>query len=97
MAFLRVAAYDIEDAPDEALELWDDLMGSALRNHPDCHEVTAARTGNRLLVISQWTSAEAFGVASASKPITDLHVTIAARLNMPADRDPAFLFEGEVE
>lgn len=96
MAFLRVAAFDVEDAPDEALDLWDDLMGSALRNHPDCESVTAARNENRFLVITRWTSSEAFAAATASKPLQDLQVTIAARLNMPADQEPTFLFESEI-
>ena len=96
MAFLRVAAFDIEEPPDEGLDLWDDLMGSALRNHPECHHVLASRSGNRFLIMSQWSSAEAFAAAAASKPIVDVHLTISARLNMSPDQEPSFLYEGAV-
>jgi hypothetical protein len=96
MAYLRIAAFDLTDPPDEALELWEDVMGSALRNHPECLLVMASRQGNRLAVISTWTSAAAFRDAAASKPIVDVHLTISARLNMSPDEEPSFLFEGEV-
>ena len=96
MPFLRIAAFDIENAPDEAAELWDDLMGSALRNHPDCLEVTAARQGNRFAVVTTWVSEDAFRTAAASKPLMDLVVTIAARFGLPSDQEPSFLFEGEL-
>ena len=96
MAFLRIAAFEIENAAGEALALWDDLMGSALRNHPDCLEVTAARDGDRFAVISTWISEEAFRAAAASKPLTDLIETMAARFGLAIDQEPSFLFEAEV-
>ena len=96
MAFLRIAEYQVENAPDEAMELWDDMMGSALRNHPDCLEVTAARRDDRFVVISRWLSEEDFRAAAASKPLTDLLVTVAARLGLPPDQEPGFLFESTI-
>ncbi len=96
MAFLRIAAFEVEHAPDEAVELWDDLMGSALRNHPDCLEVTAARQDDRFAVVSKWVSEDAFRAAAASKPLMDLVVTIAARFGLSPDQEPSFLFEGEL-
>jgi hypothetical protein len=96
MAYLRIAAFDLPDPPDEAVDLWEHIMGSALRNHPECLLVMASRQNSRLAVISTWTSAGAFRDAAASKPIVDVHLTISARLNMPPDQEPVFLFEGEV-
>ena len=96
MPFLRIAEYQVENAPDEALELWDDVMGSALRNHPHCLELTAARRANRFVVISKWESEELFRAAAESKPLMDLVVTVAARLGLPSDQEPTFLFEGEL-
>ena len=85
MAFLRIAVFDGADPPGVAVELWEDIMGSALRNHPACHEAQISRSGNRFAVVTKWTSAEAFREAAASKPITDVHVAISARLNLSPD------------
>lgn len=96
MAFLRIAEFGIPNAPDQAIELWDDLMGSALRNHPDCLEITAARRDHRFVVISKWVSEQAYQEAAASKPLMDLVVTMAARLGLAPDQEPSFLFESEI-
>ena len=96
MAFLRVAVFEMAGAPPEALTTWEDIMGSALRNHPDCLEVTASRSGDDVAIISKWSSEAAFRAATASKPITDVHVTIAQRLGMSPDQEPTWSFEGSI-
>lgn len=94
MAFLRVAVFHIEDAADDALTTWDDIMGSALRNHPGCQEVTSSRSGDDFAIITRWDSEEVFRAAAQSKPIVDVHITVSNRLGMSPDDDPAWSFEG---
>ena len=96
MTFLRVAVFTIPGAADDALTTWEDIMGSALRNHPDCREVTASRNGDEVAVISKWTSEEAFRAATQSKPIVDVHLTVSSRLGMSPDEEPTWSFEGPV-
>ena len=96
MAFLRIAAFEIEDAPPAALTTWEDIMGSALRNHPDCRRVIASRNGDEFAIITTWASEEAFRAAAQSKPILDVHLTVSSRLGISPDQEPSFLFEGEV-
>lgn len=96
MAFLRVAVFTVEGASDDSLTTWEDIMGSALRNHPDCIEVTASRSGDEVAIISKWQSEEAFRAASQSKPIVDVHVTVSNRLGMSPDQEPTWSFEGSI-
>ena len=96
MAFMRIAVFDIENAPDDAMEIWDDLIGSALRNHPECQRVTASKHGNEYAVVSVWSGEDAYRQAMDSKPLQDVMTSVAARLGM-AGADPTFRFEGEVE
>lgn len=97
MAFLRIAVFDIEDAPDDALEIWDDLVGSALRNHPDCLQALVSHRGSNYAVVSRWTSEDAFHQAMDSKPMQDVIVTVAARLGVADQPEPMFHFEGDIE
>ena len=97
MAFLRIAVFDIEEAPDDALEIWDDLVGSALRNHPDCLHVMLSHRGTNYAVVSKWSSEDAFHQAMDSKPMQDVIVTVAARLGASDQPEPMFHFEGEIE
>jgi len=97
MAFLRIAVFDIEDAPEDAPEVWDDLVGSALRNHPDCLRVMLSHRGTNFAVVSQWSSEGAFHAAMESKPLQDVIATVAARLGVSGSPDPMFHFEGDIE
>ncbi|MBT8203315.1 MAG: hypothetical protein HKN74_14955 [Acidimicrobiia bacterium] len=96
MAFLRVAVFTVEGASDATLTTWEDIMGSALRNHPDCIEVTASRSGDEVAIISKWQSEEAFRAATQSKPIVDVHITVSNRLGMSPDQEPTWSFEGSI-
>lgn len=96
MTFLRIAVFEMDDAPPDAFEVWDDLVGSALRNNPDCVTVMASRTGARFAAVSTWTSEQAMRSSMAAQPFLDLVETVAARLGMAAAPEPAFLYEGEV-
>ena len=94
MAFLRIAAFDIEDAPPDALEIWDDLVGSALRNNPDCSHVMASSREATYVTVSIWTSEERFHYWFESKPYQDVISTVMARLGIGGE--PVFLFEGDI-
>ena len=96
MAFLRIAVFHIENAPDDALEIWDDLVGSALRNNPDCSQVMISHRGTNYAVVSTWTSEDRFHEWMESKPSKDVIATVAARLGISGSPEPAFHFEGEV-
>jgi hypothetical protein len=97
MAFLRIAVFDIENAPDDALQVWDDLVGSALRNHRDCIHVMVSHRGSNYAVVSKWVSEESFHAAMESKPMMDVIETVAVRLGVSATPDPMFHFEGDIE
>jgi hypothetical protein len=97
MTFLRIAVFDIEDAPDDALEIWDDLVGSALRNHAECLQVMVSHRGTNYAVVSKWTSEAAFKEAMESKPLQDVIVTVSARLGVADHPEPMFHFEGDIE
>ena len=92
-----MAVFDIEDAPDDALEIWDDLVGSALRNHPDCLQTLVSHRGSNYAVVSKWTSEGAFHQAMDSKPMQDVIATVAARLGVADQPEPMFHFEGDIE
>lgn len=96
MAFLRIATFEIADAPEDALEVWDDLMGSALRNDPDCTTVLVSRHGSTYAVVTTWTSEGAFKSTVDSKPYQDILVTVGARLGLPDPYEPSFAYEGEI-
>ncbi len=96
MAFLRIAAFDIQDAPEDALEIWDDLVGSALRNNPDCSHVMVSRRGSTYATVSIWTSEERFHDWVESKPAQDVISTVMARVGMAEGLEPVFLFEGSI-
>lgn len=96
MAFLRIAVFDIENAPPDALEIWDDLVGSALRNNPDCSEVMMSHRGSSYAVVSKWTSEERFHYWMESKPYQDVINTVSARLGVTGQPEPSFLFEGDI-
>ena len=96
MAFLRIAVFDAEGAPPDALEIWDDLVGSALRNNPDCLHAMVSRDGDTLAVVATWTSQEQAHAWMESKPYQDVAETVAARFGMTGRPEPAFLFEGSV-
>lgn len=97
MAFLRIAVFDIENAPSDALEIWNDLLGSALRNNPECTHVTLSRRGTIYAVVSKWTSEERFHYWMDSEPYQDVIKTVAARLGAADQPEPIFHFEGDVE
>lgn len=97
MTFLRIAVFDIENAPSDALEIWDDLVGSALRNHPECLQVFVSHRGTNYAVVSKWSSEDAYHQAMESRPMQDVLVTVAARLGAADQPDPIFHFEGEIE
>ena len=96
MAFLRIAVFEIENAPGDAMEIWDDLIGSALRNNPDCLNVIASRDNSNYAIVSTWISEERFHYWMESKPYVDVIATVAARLGLSASPEPTYLFEGEV-
>ncbi len=97
MTFLRIAVFEIEDAPHDALEIWDDLVGSALRNNPDCSQSMVSQSGSRYAVVSTWTSEERFHYWMDSKPYQDVINTVSARLGVTGRAEPRYLFEGEVQ
>jgi hypothetical protein len=97
MTFLRIAVFEIEGAPDDALELWDDLVGSALRNHPECVQVMASHRGTRYATVSRWSSEDAFRQAMEAKPMQDVIRTLSARLGVADQPEPMFSFEGDIE
>lgn len=96
MSFLRIAVFEIPDAPPDALEVWDDLVGSALRNNPDCTGVTVSRSGSSYAAVSTWTSEAAFQATMDSKPYQDIVSTVTARLGLPESYEPNFTFQGEI-
>jgi len=97
MAFLRIAVFDLENAPSDALELWDDLVGSALSNHPECLQVMVSHRGTNYAVVSKWSSEGAFHQAMESKPMQDVVLTLSARLGVADQPEPMFHFEGDIE
>jgi hypothetical protein len=97
MAFLRIAVFDIEDAPGDALEIWDDLVGSALRNHPECLQVMVSHRGTNYAVVSKWSSEDAFRQAMEAKPMQDVVRTVSARLGVADQPEPMLHFEGDIE
>lgn len=97
MAFLRIAVFDIENAPGDALEIWDDLLGSALRNNPDCSQAMVSHRGTNYAVVSKWTSEDRFHYWMDSKPYQDVIATISARLGVADHPEPIFHFEGDIE
>lgn len=97
MAFLRIAVFDLENAPSDALELWDDLVGSALRNHSECRQVMVSHRGTHYAVVSKWSSEGAFRQAMEAKPMQDVILTLSARLGVADQPEPMFHFEGEIE
>lgn len=96
MAFLRIVVFDIPDAPSDALEIWDDLVGSALRNNPDCTQVMVSRRGTHYAVVSKWISEDRFHYWMDSEPYQDVIKTVSARLGASDQPEPLFLFEGDV-
>ncbi len=96
MTFLRIAVFEIPDAPGDALELWDDLVGSALRNNPDCTDVVVSQNGASYAVVSTWTSEEQFKATINSKPYRDVIATVTVRLGLSESSEPSFVYEGEV-
>jgi len=97
MAFLRIAVFDIENAPSDAQQVWDDLVGSALRNNPDCTHFMVSHRGTNYAVVSRWTSEERFHYWMDSKPYQDVIKTVAARLGVHGQPEPMFHFEGDIE
>ena len=96
MTFLRIAVFDLEDAPPDALEIWGDLVGSALRNNPDCLQAMISRRDNAYATVSTWTTEERFRYWMETKPYQDVIATVAARLGVTGEPEPSFLFEGDV-
>lgn len=96
MGFMRVAVFEIPDAPADALEVWDDLVGSALRNNPECTSVMVSKNGTTYAAVSTWTSEAQFTAATESKPYQDVVATVTARLGLPESYEPSFVYQGEI-
>ena len=92
MSFLRVAAFDMAGS----YEIWDSTLGKYLRDNPDCLSAVASSDGSRWLVVSEWTSAEAYQADLQSPELRTAYEAAALQLGMSDDIVPDFLFEGEV-
>ena len=96
MSFLRVVGYDISGMTDDQFAVWDDTIGAHLRSHPECIRAKAARGAEKVLVVSEWTSEDGFRTDEDSEDFQAVLQEVVARLALPADLAPDFLFEGDV-
>ena len=82
---------------EASLDLWDSKVGAWMRNHPDCLGAKAAASGTTWVVVSEWSSRDAYEATLASPDYQKVMDDIASAMGLAShDVEPAFLFEGEV-
>ncbi|MBT8201827.1 MAG: hypothetical protein HKN74_08425 [Acidimicrobiia bacterium] len=96
MTFLRIVAYEDASITDDQLEIWDEFVGRYLRDNPDCVRAKAARSGNTMVVLSEWTSQAALERDKDSAAFQAVVRDVAAKINMSPDITPDWMFEGDV-
>ncbi len=66
MSFLRVVSCDGDEMTYQQFEGRDAIIGTHLRNSPDCIRAKAAKSGGTTLIVSEWTDEAAFQRESSS-------------------------------